>query len=134
MPFPLDEIDSLDELAECLSKYHKQPEAVQTFREMLGKHFLFGYKNCTERGKGFCYAIHTQGGYFVDGCNDGVPLFHAASAGRLVKEKLFNEYSAEVIFCAYPTEDTRAHRLCKRVGFKECMKKGDLTIFSMQRG
>jgi hypothetical protein len=120
-------------LAECLAKYHKEPEEVSKYKKILDRHFLFGFRGTNTKGKGFCWAIHTQGGYFVDGCNDGCGMFHAAAAGKMVIERLFAEYT-DTIYCAYPTKETKAQRLCRRVGFKEIGKTQNLTIFSMQRG
>jgi hypothetical protein len=124
-------LTNVSELAMAIYREQGKDISITEIYDYIGKYFVLGYEVWKDdKLKGWSYSLKINGIYTLDGHNEGVSVFSASTAGKLVVRDIFKDY-ADIIITVHDTGDKALDALVKRIGFRKWFEYEDTTQFFM---
>jgi hypothetical protein len=125
------DLTNTSELCKAIFREQGKDLTLSEIYEYIGKYFVLGYEVwADDKLKGWSYSLKINGIYTLVGHNEGVSVFSASKAGKMVVHDIFKDY-ADIITTYHGTVHTNLHALVKRIGFKKWFENEDSTMFYM---
>ena len=120
-------------LCNACFQYDRNTLSLEEITEKFSKWYVLGYEVWQDgQIKGWSYALKVNGIYTLDGINNGVSVFSASRAGKMVAKALFKDHT-DFIITGHDVDQKELDILAKRVGFKHLLNYEDRTLFYMRK-
>jgi hypothetical protein len=126
-------LTNIVELCKACQRYERNTLTLEEIYQRIFDWYVLGYEVYVDGSlRGWSYALCVDGVFTLDGHNEGVPIFYASKAGKLVCADLFERHT-KTIFTVHDEDERHLHTLVRRIGFKTVGTKEGKTFFRLDK-